>query len=193
MTPKYIGMSEAVSVGSVHGRFQPLHNSHFKYILEAKARCDFLWIGLTQYRIDKGLSGTNPLGRHRERPESNPLTYYERVCMIREALRDAGVGCADYGFVPFPIEDPDALPQFLPIEVVCYTTICEEWNREKIRVLRGAGYVVEVLWERTPKDICASDIREAIVAGDRSWEGSVPPATVRCVERFGLADRLRRS
>jgi len=62
--------SVELSDASVHGRFQVLHNDHLEYILEAKKRCQHLWIGITKYDIDH----LNPLGRHRERPESNPLT-----------------------------------------------------------------------------------------------------------------------
>jgi len=37
--------------GSIHGRFQPFHNEHLDYVLRALDRCDFLWIGITQYDI----------------------------------------------------------------------------------------------------------------------------------------------
>jgi nicotinamide mononucleotide adenylyltransferase len=179
-----------VEEGSAHGRFQPLHNEHLEYILEAKSRCGFLWIGIT--RFDTSSEHLNPLGRHRERPEANPLNYYERLTIIREALLDSGVPPSDFTFVPFPIETPAALPVFLPKHIVCYTTICEEWNKEKIRLLQSEGYKVEVLWERMPKRIQGTDIREWIANGEQRWKGLVPPATVRGVERFDLQDRIRR-
>jgi hypothetical protein len=111
--------------------------------------------------------------------------------MIRESLLEAGVPHSEFGFTPFPIETPTHLPLFLPTHVRCFTTICEEWNREKIEVLKGAGYQVEVLWEREPKTVTGSAIRESLVRGDESWRAMVPASVVRAVERLNLAARLR--
>lgn len=178
-----------VTQGSVHGRFQPLHNGHLDYILGAKARCDFLWVGITKYDITS--EHLNPLGRHRERPESNPLTYFERLNIIHAALIDSGISPAEFAFVPFPIETPVALPLFLPTHVICFTTICEEWNREKIRVLKDCGYTVEVLWERS-KTISGAVIRESIAKGTDDWTRLVPPATVGAVNHLALRARLQK-
>jgi nicotinamide mononucleotide adenylyltransferase len=178
-----------LEVGSVHGRFQPLHNAHLEYILAAKGLCSYLWIGITKY--DTASEHLNPLGRHRERPEANPLTYFERIQLINAVLIDSGIRPTEFGFIPFPIETPSALPLFLPTTVTCYTTICEEWNREKIRVLEAQGYPVVVLWERTPKVISGSDIREAIARGENGWHSLVPTGTVRAVSELGLRDRLK--
>lgn len=175
-------------VGSVHGRFQPFHNEHLEYVFAAKERCEFLWIGITKYDITP--SEFTPLGRPRERPENNPLTYFERVNIIMESLIDAGVDKGSFGFVPFPIETPQRLSEFLPLSVPCFTTVCEDWNREKIRILRGYGYNVIVLWERTKKLVIGSAIREGIINSDPAWRSMVPAATVRAVERFDLRDRL---
>ncbi len=172
---------------SVHGRFQPLHNDHVEYIMEAKKRCDYLWIGITKYEIDQ----LNPLGRHRERPEANPLTFFERVQIIKEALMDFKVSTANFGFLPFPIENPSALHSFLPVTIPCFTTICDDWNREKIRLLEDCGYQVIVLWERVPKRISGSRIREDIAAGGEMWHSLVPAATVRAIEKLNLQERIR--
>jgi nicotinamide mononucleotide adenylyltransferase len=176
------------TVGSVHGRFQPFHNEHLEYVIEAKKQCEFLWIGLTKYDISP--SDSTPLGRARERPENNPLTYFERLNMIMESLVEAGVEKGTFGFVPFPIETPQRLPEFLPISVPCFTTVCEEWNREKIRILRGYGYNVIVLWERTKKIVTGGTIREDIISGGSAWRSMVPPGTMRAIERLNLRDRL---
>ena len=190
MRPRSQATDVVVNEGSAHGRFQPLHNEHLEYVLAAKERCEFLWVGIT--RFDISAEHLNPLGRHRERPEANPLTYYERVTIIRQALMDSGIPPSEFEFTPFPIETPSALSLFLPKHVVCYTTICEEWNREKIRLLEGEGYKVEVLWERIPKQLQGTDVREAIASGDERWKTMVPPATIRGVERFGVVERLQR-
>jgi nicotinamide mononucleotide adenylyltransferase len=177
-----------IKEGSVHGRFQPLHNDHLEYILAGKRFCKFLWIGITKY--ETAPQNLNPLGRQRERPESNPLTYHERLMIIREALTDEGVPRNSYDFVPFPIETPSSLLNFLPSSVTCFTTVCEDWNREKIRVLKECGYPVHVLWERIPKRISGSEIRASIARGDEDWRGKVPPATARAVGTLHLQTRL---
>jgi nicotinamide mononucleotide adenylyltransferase len=174
--------------GSAHGRFQPFHNEHLEYVLAARRECRFLWIGMTKYDLDLE---TSPLGRDREKPENNPLTYYERIAIIREALTDCGVAPETFNFIPFPIEHPHKLKQFLSTAVPCFTTICEDWNREKIKVLEGEGYVVKVLWEREKK-VTGRDVRERIIRGDHAWREMVPSATARAVERLNIQDRLRR-
>jgi nicotinamide mononucleotide adenylyltransferase len=179
-----------VTTGSVHGRFQPFHNDHLEYVLAALKLCEFLWIGITKYDITP--TDSNPLGRPRERPESNPLTFFERVNVVSEALLDQGVERTRFGFVPFPIETPHRLPDFMPIEIPCYTTVCEDWNREKIEVLKGLGYDVRVLYEREFKAVSGGKIRADIVAGREDWKKLVPSATVRAVEKLGLRKRLIR-
>lgn len=176
--------------GSVHGRFQPLHNEHLEYILAAKKECEYLWIGITKYDIAP--TEATPLGSQRERPENNPFTYFERINIIAESLLHAGVPRANFGFIPFPIETPNRLPEFLPLDISCFTTICEAWNEEKIRILRALGYEVIVLWERQHKGITGAVIREKILSGDHLWEEMVPPATRKWVETLSIRDRLMR-
>lgn len=178
---------ELIPEASVHGRFQPLHNAHLEYLIEAKRRCRFLWVGITKFDVDH----LNPLGRPRERPEANPLTYFERIQIIKEGLSESGIPPEEFRFLPFPIENPNALPRFLPTTIPCFTTICEDWNREKVRLLEKCGYRVLVLWEREPKEITGSFVREDIARGGTRWIDLVPPATVKAVERLNLTERLR--
>jgi hypothetical protein len=119
------------------------------------------------------------------------LTYFERVSIIANALTEKGVARGKFSFIPFPIEHPQKLKQFLPTSIVCFTTICEDWNCEKIKVLQNEGYAVEVLWERA-KEITGRAIREYIMASNPCWKDIVPLATQRAVEDLKLADRLRR-
>jgi nicotinamide mononucleotide adenylyltransferase len=174
--------------GSIHGRFQPFHNDHLEYALAARRECKFLWIGITKYDITP--IDATPLGLPRERPDYNPLTYFERINIIGEALVEAGVNRDSFSFVPFPIETPKRLPLFMPRSIQCFTTIREDWNRQKIQVLKEMGYEVIVLWERAEKTVTGGLIRDDIVAGGVSWKTIVPLATARAVERLNLRDRL---
>jgi nicotinamide mononucleotide adenylyltransferase len=179
---------QKLAVASVHGRFQPFHNEHLEYVLAVKERSDFLWVGIT--KVDITPSEFTPLGRHRERPENNPLTYFERVNIISEVLSEVGLEKGSFGFVPFPIETPNHLAGFMPTAVPCFTTIREEWNKEKIKILKQYGYTVIVLWERPNKTITGGAIREDIINGGSAWRYQVPPATVAAIERLNLRERL---
>lgn len=177
-----------LSVGSAHGRFQPLHNGHMEYLVAAKDRCDFLWVGITQFDIRSLTDG--PAAPHRTLPQGNVLTYFERVQMISEAFAEQGLGSREFGIVPFPIEKPELLADFLPTDIPVFTTIYDEWNRYKVRVLEEAGYRVVVLWERKCKEYRGSEVRANIVAADDAWRGMVPRATERAVVAYNVRQRL---
>ena len=177
-------------VASAHGRFQPLHKGHMEYLLAAKAECDFLWIGITQYNIRSLLD--NPVDHRRTRPQDNPLTYFERVQLIMDALVEEGVRREEFGTLPFPIEAPEQLSDFLSTDLVVFTTVYDDWNRHKIRVLEAAGYEVRVLWEREHKEYRGSEVRHGIRHGGTDWHDLVPAATIRAADRLGLHERLSR-
>lgn len=177
-----------IPIASAHGRFQPLHLGHMEYLTAAKDRCEFLWVGVTQYNI-RSLSD-NPVDSHRTRPEDNPLTYFERVLLITDALLDSGMARNEFGIVPFPIETPHLLPDFLSTSIPVFTTVYDDWNRHKIRVLSDAGYHVITLWERVYKQYRGTKVRQGILTGDQLWAGMVPPATVKAVQTYRLRERL---
>lgn len=174
--------------GSVHGRFQPLHNGHLAYILEAKRKCKFLWIGITQYNVQK--LERSPHDSHREVRFHNPFTFHERVHVITRALLDSGLDKDDFDIIPFPIDTPECLEDFLPKSIPVLTTVYDDWNRHKIELLRKSGYQVVVLWEKTNKEIDGVRVRESILRGDGMWKKDVPAATMDAVEALGIRERL---
>jgi len=177
-------------VASAHGRFQPVHNGHVEYLLAAKARCDFLYIGLTQM-VRSRLQDVSEVAHHRAELPNNPLTFFERQELIREVMLDSGVARGEFEVLPFPIEDEPILTEFLPLDVPVFTTVYDDWNREKVVRLRSAGYVVEVLWEREIKEYVGSKVRALVAAGDDGYRSMVPEATSRLVDRLKLEHRLR--
>lgn len=178
-----------ISVGSVHGRFQPLHNQHLEYILEAKKCCDFLWIGITQYDIKRLQSSPN--SPHREEAFNNPLTYFERITVLRESLTERGIKDNEYSFIPFPIDYPASLPDFLPIDIPIFTTICDSWNQHKIKILEELGYRVMVLFERQQNVIRGEELRVEIVNDILEWKKKVPQSSVLAVKKLKIKQRLR--
>ena len=111
--------------------------------------------------------------------------------MIYEALWEAGIESDRFAVIPFPIEEPSLLPEFLPTDVPIYTTLYDAWNRKKVEILTSVGYGVNVLWERKSKEHSGAEVRQLIAEGDSAYVQHVPPATVRLVEEIGLTERLR--
>lgn len=175
--------------GCVHGRFQPFHKEHLEYVITAKLLCDFLWIGITQYDLEDLAAGSAE--EHRSQRSANPLTYLERVQCISASLQEVGVPVEEYGFTPFPIDEPLKLTQFVSTKVLCFTTICEPWNRVKIKRLQGMGYEVNVLWERSVKRYSGTEIRQLIADGSDAWHEMVPPGVVKVIQDLSLTARLR--
>ena len=175
--------------GSAHGRFQIFHYGHQKYLLAAKKRCDFLWIGITQYDIHSLLPSPND--PHREEKIHNPLTYFERAELITAALTDVGMRRDEFQIIPFPIEQPESLPNFLPTSVPIFTTINDTWNEYKIETLRKIGYEVISLWEDRNKEYNGIKIRELIANGDDSWKSQVPKATINLISKYNICERIR--
>ena len=102
-------------IGVVHGRFQPLHLGHLNnYILEAKKRCEFLIVGITN--ADERNRIPNKNEPHRHKSENNPLTFIERLKIIYEALKDNGVSPKNFYIVPFPISFPNLIINYVPID-----------------------------------------------------------------------------
>ena len=83
------GEKTTYDLGVIHGRFQVLHNDHMTYLLAGKSLCRHLVVGVTN--PDPRLTGDDPSDPQRSSPEANPLTYYERQLMLREALQESGV------------------------------------------------------------------------------------------------------
>lgn len=180
---------EHFPVASAHGRFQPLHNEHLDYLLEAKKYCDFLWVGITQINIQELFE--NPASPHRAEPKNNPLTYFERVELISDALVNHGVTKNEFGITPFPIENEKCLTDFLPTSIPIFTTICDQWNLFKIHLLEKKGYRVIVLKERHGEILRGEQIRKEIQSENNIWINKVPQATVKFVEKNNIMQRLK--
>jgi nicotinamide mononucleotide adenylyltransferase len=160
-----------------------------EYLLAAKERCRFLCVGVTQY-IRSHLVEVEGAGEHRASVIANPLTYYERQLLITEVLRDAGLERDEFTVMPFPLETPEVLKEFLPQDIPVITTICEPWNRVKVTTLQEAGYQVEVLWEHDSKRVSGQQVRELIAKRDPGYLNLVPQATAKMAEVLELWKRL---
>jgi nicotinamide mononucleotide adenylyltransferase len=174
-----------VTKGSIHGRFQPFHNAHLAYALAALQKVEILYIGLTRVLTNPGIG--KEIAPHRLENLSNPLSYYQRVELIKAALGEAGIHPSRVEMGPFPIEEPVRLLEFWPLGLPCFTTIVDRWNVCKIEVLRKSGYeviVLEQILAKGAKTTSGTEIRRLIRQGDPNWEKFVPRSTIPLLKSF---------
>lgn len=179
-------------IGIIHGRFQLLHNDHMKYIMAGKEKCEHLIIGICNPEVDlTKYTKSNP---HRSKKSSNPLTFYERMECIKYALINAGIKQEEFDIVPFPINFPERIFNYVPLNAKFYMTIYDEWGEEKLKKLRDdLNLDVEVLWRVTlnEKGISASTIRKAIQEG-KEWKQYVPECVYNYIKENKLDKRIKR-
>jgi cytidyltransferase-like protein len=159
----------------IHGRFQPFHNGHLEYLRGAAARCDELFVGITN--PDPRRIKEEPSDPLRHLPESNPFTYVERLLMITEVAADEGIRAH---VIPFPVNEPELWPAYVPDGVTQYLRLFSDWGGTKLERLRAAGYDVVVLDEGAEKEISGANVREALRSGG-DWEALVPPGVARVI------------
>lgn len=153
--------------------------------------CRFLYIGLTQFRRRQLIHVDAPDALHRSTPRSNPLSYFERVQIIEASLLDVGIARDRFAFIPFPIEEPPELSDFLPNTIPIFTTTYDQWNAEKIQLLRQRGYIVHNLYSRQDKEVVGQEIRTLLQADDPRWRALVPTAAADLLEQWDIGARLR--
>lgn len=181
------GGRELVSLGMIHGRFQPFHNGHLEYLRLAWERSRELVIGITN-------PGGAPPEREasdprRNRAEDNPFTYWERLLMVEAVL--AAEGIAPPRIVPFPIGAPARLGAYVPGGAVHFIRVFDDWGTTKVNRLRGLGYAVEVLDHEAEKGVSGTEVRSRMRSGG-DWKSLVPPPAVRVIKTLSLERALDR-
>ena len=162
-------------LGMIHGRFQPFHNGHLEYLRGAATHSDVVFVGITN--PDPARIKEEPSDPLRHLPESNPFTYVERLLMIQAVAEDEGIRAH---VIPFPVNEPELWPAYVPAGVTQYLRLFSEWGDTKLERMREAGYQVVVLDEGSDKEISGSDVRTALRAGGE-WEALVPPGVARVI------------
>src|SRR5207249_9059195 len=113
----------------------------------------------------------------RHLPESNPFTYAERLLMVEAVAADEGIAVH---VIPFPVNEPELWPAYVPDGVTQYLRLFSEWGGTKLERMRNAGYEVVILDEGTEKELSGREVREAI-RDDGDWEALVPPGVARVI------------
>jgi nicotinamide-nucleotide adenylyltransferase len=165
-----------VNRGLYVGRFQPFHLGHLDAIKYALKEVDELVIviGSAQYSHN-----TN-----------NPFTAGERLVMVRQALREAGVADSKLWIVPVP----DVHLHMLWVSAVegytpKFNTVLSNEPLTK-RLFMEAGYEVKTipLFER--KVYMSTCVREKMIKDD-SWRELVPKSVAEFISDTDGVNRLR--
>ncbi len=177
-------------IGVIHGRFQGFHLEHLEYILDGLKRCEHLIIGITNYDIYE-VKPDNEADPTRASKDSNPFNYYHRYMMIKNSLLESNVKGSRFDIVPFPIEFPERIKNFVPTDAKFYLNICDGWGEKKLNVLKSLGLDVEVMRVKTPaeKGISGTQVREAIRNG-KEWRHLVPSAVYEYIISNNLVQLL---
>ena len=111
--------------------------------------------------------------------------------MIKEALLEEGLKFSEFSIVPFPINVPELLKYYVPMDVVFFLSIYDGWGRQKKAYLESLGLKVHVLWEvpLEEKGLSGSDIRDSMLKGE-SWEHFLPTAVVKLVKKWDIITRI---
>lgn len=167
--------------GMIHGRFQPFHNGHLEYMRGAASRCDELFVGITNPDPSRIKPEAADPARHL--PESNPWSYADRLLMVKAAARDLGLDLARLHVIPFPVNEPELWPAYVPGEVTQFLRLFSDWGGEKLDRLRAAGFEVVVLDEGAEKELSGTEVRKAFREG-RDWEPLVPPGVAQVLREL---------
>jgi len=177
-------------IGVIHGRFQVLHNDHIKYLMAGKKLCKYLVVGITN--PDPSLTRDSDANPHRSKPLANPLTYYERYVMTQAALLEQKLSLSEFSIVPFPINVPELIHHYVPLDAIFFLTIYDDWGRQKKEYFQSLGLKIHVLWEvpLEKKGLSSSDIRETMISGEK-WEHLVPSNVAILLKKWNITQRLK--
>lgn len=179
-----------VVVGVIHGRFQGLHFGHMEYLLEAKKRCNYLIIGITN--PDPGLTKDNIADLKRSKPEENPFTYFERFIMLRDAMIESGIERSEFEIVPFPINIPELIKYYVPMDALFFITIYDDWGKHKLSTFKELGVRTDLMWTRTLDErfTTGKDVRK-LIAMNEPWEHLLPSSVVKYIKINKLDLRIK--
>jgi nicotinamide-nucleotide adenylyltransferase len=158
--------------------------------MAGKELCKYLVVGITN--PDPSLTRDSDANPHRSTPLANPLTYYERYLMTQAALLEQGLSLAEFSIVPFPINVPELIKYYVPLDAIFFLTIYDDWGRQKKEYFESMGLKIHILWEVPfeKKGLSSSDIRDSIIKG-QPWEHLVPSSVVRLMKEWKISKRLK--
>jgi nicotinamide mononucleotide adenylyltransferase len=161
--------------GMILGRFQPFHLEHLRYFRLCWEQSENVIVGITN--PDPSTVVEDAANDHRHLAAENPLTFTERLMMIRDTLQSEGYDMGRILIVPLPIHHPERWPSYIPDGTVLFVVAYSDWERKKAERLEAEGYKVVVV-DSLRKGISAEQVRDRFRA-KQNWEELVPASVVR--------------
>ena len=103
--------------------------------------------------------------------------------MVEAVAEDEGIRAH---VIPFPVNEPELWPAYVPPGVTQYLRLFSAWGGTKLDRMRQAGYEVVVLDEGAEKEISGADVRAALHSGG-DWEALVPAGVARVIKSLTVA------
>ncbi len=173
-----------IETGMIHGRFQPFHNGHFKYLKKALEFANKLIIGITN--PDPGFTTEVTSDSHRHLPDANPFSYYLRMQMIQNTILADNMlreRFFDVMIVPFPINKPEFWEYYIPMDdLVQLMVILDPWDEEKRNMFQNHGF--EVIALEGERSVSGTEIRHNVYSGNKTWHEKVPLGTLEVLESW---------
>lgn len=173
--------------GVVFGRFQPFHLGHMQYVNLAKQQCDHLIIGITN--ADPLHTKKVMADEQRSSAGSNPFTFYERKKMVEGALLENNYRPDSFEIVPFPINFPEFIKYYIPINTIVYLALLDDWGHAKIKLLESVELSVCIV-DLKQKLTTATEIRQRIKTG-QSYHQLLPGSVYRFIMENKLEERIK--
>jgi nicotinamide-nucleotide adenylyltransferase len=108
------------------------------------------------------------------------------MLMVKAAARDLGLDHDRVHVIPFPVNEPELWPAYVPERITQYLRLFSAWGGEKQERLVAAGYEVVILDEGAEKELSGADVREALRSGS-DWESLVPPSVAEVLRQLDRA------
>lgn len=162
-----------IDVGIIQNEFHIFHFKHMEHILTAKMRCKKLIIGISD-------------------PENNvPFSYYEKMSMISESLKEFGLKREEFEIVPFPIGEPEKLSLYAPLQSTVFMSDYDEKSDHECEILEGQDFKVKVLWRQGEEEqrITEEEIKNCILNGE-DWKQFVPKTVYEYAVSHDIKGRL---
>lgn len=179
-----------MKIGVIHGRFQCFHIGHLEYIIKGINACDHIYIGITNYDIDTD-KPFNEADTERTKKGANPFSYYHRYMMIKNSLIAYGIPIDKFDIVPFPIEYPEKIYQYVPMNSIFFITIFDKWDEKKYSIFKSLGLQIEILPSNSTQEnrVSATKVRENIRTG-RKWSHLVPQSVYNYIIENNLIELI---
>jgi len=170
------------NIGFIIGRFQPFHNGHLNYLLEAINLFDEIFVNITN--PDPSVFVQVMEDDHRHKIDANIFTYYERLLMVRNTLRYENIDSERVTIVPFPIHQPKLWKYYVPLCATAFIRVFDQWDQQKVYHLSSAGYNVYERKMKKEDRITSGEFVRKLITEYQDLRNYVPKGSIDVINRY---------